>query len=193
MCPRRFLLYLWPFRAPARVTFYASIFCVASGSGDRRTSIPHFGQLSPYPSRVERAPHSTTHGTRADLQTAGLNGVFAHFCRRGQKWVAPGREMALLRPQARKSIAAAWGAPPCERAAGDAGSRDACKRDRRGDVKRAGLCPALSGSESGGTLSGSAPGHILSQNSGASGVLRYSRGLPSASTSTHMPPELPEA
>ncbi len=153
MCPRRFLLYLWPFRAPARVTFYASggpissnsgrngeknaaknpwfldflpplpvcaesskmlnrfaslraaafalnaplrtsIFCVASGSGDRRTSIPHFGQLSPYPSRVERAPHSTTHGTRADLQTAGLNGVFAHFCRRGQKRVAPVREIS---------------------------------------------------------------------------------------------------
>ena len=31
-------------------------------------------------------------GARADFQTAGLNGVFAHFCRRGQKWVAPERE-----------------------------------------------------------------------------------------------------
>ncbi len=29
------------------------------------------------------------------------------------------------------------------------------------------------------------------QNSGASGVRRYRRGLPSASTSMHMPPELP--
>ena len=152
------------------------------------------------------APHSTTHGTRADLQTAGLNGVFAHFCRRGQKWVAPGREMALLRRQARKSIAAAWGAPPCKRAAGDA---DACAGARgRCEKGRAKPCPfgfrigrprcvqnpkrPLS-SKSGSTLSGSAPGHILSQNSGASGVLRYSRGLPSASTSTHMPPELPEA
>ena len=33
-------------------------------------------------------------GARADFQTAGLNGVFAHFCRRGQKWVAPERETA---------------------------------------------------------------------------------------------------
>ena len=66
-----------------------------SGSAQRKTSIPHFGQLSPYPGRVERAPHSTTHGTRADLQTAGLNGVFAHFCRRGQKWVALESEILL--------------------------------------------------------------------------------------------------
>ena len=29
-------------------------------------------------------------GARADLQTAGLNGVFAHFCRCWQTWVAPG-------------------------------------------------------------------------------------------------------
>ena len=36
-------------------------------------------------------------GARADFQTAGLNGVFAHFCRRGQKWVAPERETAPIR------------------------------------------------------------------------------------------------
>ena len=35
---------------------------------------------------------NTMCGARADFQTAGLNGVFAHFCRRGQKWVAPERE-----------------------------------------------------------------------------------------------------
>ena len=40
----------------------------------------------------------TVCGARADLQTAGLNGVFAHFCRRGQKWVAPGRETPLTAP-----------------------------------------------------------------------------------------------
>ena len=51
-------------------------------------------------------------GARADFQTAGLNGVFAHFCRRGQKWVAPERETAPIRllkemgpPEARKESA----------------------------------------------------------------------------------------
>ena len=34
-------------------------------------------------------------GARADLQTCGLNGVFGHFCRRRQKWVAPEREISL--------------------------------------------------------------------------------------------------
>ena len=34
-------------------------------------------------------------GARADLQTAGLNGVFAHFCRCWQKWVALEREISL--------------------------------------------------------------------------------------------------
>ena len=40
-------------------------------------------------------------GARADFQTAGLNGVFSHFCRRGQKWVAPERETSpcRLRPK----------------------------------------------------------------------------------------------
>ena len=38
---------------------------------------------------------NTMCGARADFQTAGLNGVFAHFCRRGQKWVAPERETSL--------------------------------------------------------------------------------------------------
>ena len=33
MRPRRFLLYLWPFRAPARVTFYASGGPISSNSG----------------------------------------------------------------------------------------------------------------------------------------------------------------
>ena len=37
---------------------------------------------------------NTMCGARADFQTAGLNGVFAHFCRRGQKWVAPEREIS---------------------------------------------------------------------------------------------------
>ena len=36
-------------------------------------------------------------GARADFQTAGLNGGFAHFCRRGQKWVAPERETSPCR------------------------------------------------------------------------------------------------
>ena len=67
-------------------------FCTASGSGDRRSSMPHFGQLLPCSVRVGYLPHNTPHGARADFQTAGLNGVFAHFCRRGQKWVAPERE-----------------------------------------------------------------------------------------------------
>ena len=31
-----------------------------------------------------------------DFQTAGLNGVFGYFCRRGQKYPAPGRGMSLL-------------------------------------------------------------------------------------------------
>ena len=38
---------------------------------------------------------NTMCGARADFQTAGLNGVFAHFCRRGQKWVAPEREISI--------------------------------------------------------------------------------------------------
>ena len=70
-------------------------FCTASGSGDRRRPMPHFGQLLPCSARVGYLPHSTPHGARADFQTAGLNGVFAHFCRRGQKWVAPERETLL--------------------------------------------------------------------------------------------------
>ena len=41
-------------------------------------------------------------GARADFQTAGLNGVFAHFCRRGQKWVAPERGTASAPPEAMK-------------------------------------------------------------------------------------------
>ena len=52
---------------------------------------------------------NTMCGARADFQTAGLNGVFAHFCRRGQKWVAPERETSPCRllkemgpPEARK-------------------------------------------------------------------------------------------
>ena len=40
---------------------------------------------------------NTMCGARADFQTAGLNGVFAHFCRWGQKWVAPEREITLIR------------------------------------------------------------------------------------------------
>ena len=40
---------------------------------------------------------NTMCGARADFQTAGLNGVFAHFCRRGQKWVAPEREASPCR------------------------------------------------------------------------------------------------
>ena len=40
---------------------------------------------------------NTVCGARADFQTAGLNGVFAHFCRRGQKWVAPERETSPCR------------------------------------------------------------------------------------------------
>ena len=40
---------------------------------------------------------NTMCGARADFQTAGLNGVFAHFCRRGQKWVAPEREITPIR------------------------------------------------------------------------------------------------
>ena len=78
-------------------------FCTASGSGDRRRSMPHFGQLLPCSVRVGYLPHSTPHGARADLQTEGLNGVFAHFCRRGQKWVAPRRETSLPCQQARKN------------------------------------------------------------------------------------------
>ena len=31
-----------------------------------------------------------------DFQTAGLNGVFGYFCRREQKYPAPGRGMSLL-------------------------------------------------------------------------------------------------
>ena len=40
---------------------------------------------------------NTMCGARADFQTAGLNGVFAHFCRRGQKGVAPERETSPCR------------------------------------------------------------------------------------------------
>ena len=40
---------------------------------------------------------NTMCGARADFQTAGLNGVFAHFCRRGQKWVAPERDRTPIR------------------------------------------------------------------------------------------------
>ena len=32
---------------------------------------------------------------RRDFQTAGLNGVFGYFCRRGQKCPAPGRGISL--------------------------------------------------------------------------------------------------
>ena len=32
---------------------------------------------------------------RRDFQTAGLNGVFGYFCRRAQKYPAPGRGMSL--------------------------------------------------------------------------------------------------
>ena len=62
---------------------------------------------------------NTMCGARADFQTAGLNGVFAHFCRRGQKWVAPQRETSPCRllkemgpPEAIKSGSRQSAKPP---------------------------------------------------------------------------------
>ena len=54
---------------------------------------------------------NTMCGARADFQTAGLNGVFAHFCRRGQKWVAPEREISIP-PEAIRSGSRRSAKPP---------------------------------------------------------------------------------
>ena len=53
------------------------------------------GGFHPAASAWYAEQQNTLCGARADLQTAGLNSVFAHFCRCWQKWVAPGREISL--------------------------------------------------------------------------------------------------
>ena len=64
----------------------------------------------------------TVCGARADLQTAGLNGVFAHFCRCWQKWVAPVRETP--------PSPAPKGAERCGR--GSSGAKQQCARPLTG-------------------------------------------------------------
>ena len=106
---------------------------------------------------------NTMCGARADFQTAGLNGVFAHFCRRGQKWVAPERETSpcrLLkemgppeagkgsapRPQARNSLCAAVGnkspTPERETAPFTDESNGAPRARRRKKSRREALLPS---------------------------------------------------
>ena len=127
-----------------------------------------------------------------------FGGVFASFCRRGQKDVAPERETSLPLEEKRTGRR---GRPPLRR------DRRECAGIRRcADAGRRGRRPLRRVRPSG---CGQAPEtardikHIwthtkkgrasrpalLAQNSGASGDLRYRRGLPSASTSTVMPPE----
>ena len=42
-----------------------------------------------------RSRYAAGEGAQRDFQTAGLNGVFGYFCRRGQKYPAPGRGISL--------------------------------------------------------------------------------------------------
>ena len=53
-----------------------------------------FGWFSPCRVRVGRRTAKPMCGARADPQTAGLNGVFGHFCRREQKRQRRGRGMS---------------------------------------------------------------------------------------------------
>ena len=111
---------------------------------------------------------TTMCGARADFQTAGLNGVFAHFCRRGQKWVAPVRETS-----------------PC-RLLKEMGPPEAIRSDPRPQARNG---PCAAGGRQQRRKGQGDPCPLGYQSSGAFGVLRYSRGLPSASTSTVSPPE----
>ena len=42
-----------------------------------------------------RSRYAAGEGAQRDFQTAGLKGVFGYFCRRGQKYPAPGRGISL--------------------------------------------------------------------------------------------------
>ena len=42
-----------------------------------------------------RSRYAAGEGAHRDFQTVGLNGVFGYFCRRGQKYPAPGRGISL--------------------------------------------------------------------------------------------------
>ena len=42
-----------------------------------------------------RSRYAAGEGAQRNFQTAGLNGVFGYFCRRGQKYPAPGRGISL--------------------------------------------------------------------------------------------------
>mgnify|MGYP001065974377 CR=1 FL=1 len=68
-------------------------FSAAAGMGADQFHIS--GGFCPAATVWDAPPRSVMCGTRADLQTAGLNGVFAHFCRCWQKWVAPESEISL--------------------------------------------------------------------------------------------------
>ena len=69
-----------------------------------------------------RSRYAAGEGAQRDFQTAGLNGVFGYFCRRGQKYPAPGRGISL------------WTIPPSTRSAdaslaeGGEGALRACGR-----------------------------------------------------------------
>jgi len=60
-------------------------FCTFSGSGDRSRSIHISGGFAIAAFVWDAQTRETLCGARADFQTAGLNGVFGHFCLRRQK------------------------------------------------------------------------------------------------------------
>ena len=53
-----------------------------------------------------RSRYAAGEGAQRNFQTAGLNGVFGYFCRRGQKYPAPGRGISFwtIHPSRPKAV-----------------------------------------------------------------------------------------
>ena len=58
-----------------------------------------------------RSRHAAGEGAQRDFQTAGLNGVFGYFCRRGQKYPAPGRGISPWTIR-REGVPRLWASAP---------------------------------------------------------------------------------
>ena len=72
-------------------------FIAKAAAGREAETMQHLGEIcTTWRSRGKCGRNSYCVKARRDFQTAGLNGVFGYFCRRGQKYPAPRRGTSLL-------------------------------------------------------------------------------------------------
>ena len=72
-------------------------FRAKAAAGREAETMQHLGEIcTTWRSRGKCGRNSYCVKARRDFQTAGLNGVFGYFCRRGQKYPAPRRGTSLL-------------------------------------------------------------------------------------------------